>query len=81
MVRDKIIEYFVNIDDFCKIFENEIKKHQIEDKSSIKHRNRKSGLYTSEVIALLIGFHGGQFRNFKSYYLDYVCIHLKDDFP
>jgi hypothetical protein len=35
----------------------------------------------SEIITLLIAFHSGQFRNFKHFYTEYVCVHLKNDFP
>jgi hypothetical protein len=69
------------VDDFCKIFEDQIKKIQLEDSSSNNTRNRKSGLCESEIITLLISFHGGQFRNFKHFYVNYVCRHLESDFP
>ncbi len=81
MLQDKIIEIFVNVDDFCNVFEKEIKQKQLTSVSTIKTRNRKTQLSESEVISLLIAFHGGQFRNFKHFYLNYVSVHLKEDFP
>ena len=81
MLQDKIIEIFVKADDFCKIFENEIAQNQLNPSSEKKTRNRKSGICDSEIITLLIAFHGGQFRNFKHFYLHYVCVHLREDFP
>jgi len=47
----------------------------------IKKRNRKATLSDPEVIAILIAFHGGQFRNFKHFYCHYACLHLRDRFP
>jgi len=81
MLQDKIIEIFIKADDFCKVFENEINQKQISTSSKTLTRNRKSGLSESEIIALQIAFHSGQFKNFKHFYLHYVSIHLKNDFP
>lgn len=80
MLQDKITEIFMAVDDFCNIFKNEFSKHQLQS-SHVKTRNRKAGLCDSEIITLLIAFHGGQFRNFKHFYLHYVKIHLQKDFP
>ena len=81
MLQDKIIEIFMKVHDFCKVFENEIKQKQITSSSKTKPRNRKAGLSESEIITLQIAFHSGQFKNFKHFYLYYVSIHLKNDFP
>lgn len=54
---------------------------ELKAPKGVVKRNRKSGLCESEVITILIGFHGGQFRNFKHFYLNFICVHLKDDFP
>jgi hypothetical protein len=35
----------------------------------------------AEMITILVLFHSNTFRNFKYYYLFYVCKHLKDEFP
>lgn len=81
MLRDKITEIFVKVDDFCNLFEKEFSKYQIPSSTDIKTRNRKTGLCCSETLTLLIGFHGGQFRNFKHFYIYYASVHLKDCFP
>ena len=80
-VQDKIAEIFVKTDDFCLIFENQIIQYQIPSSSDVQKRNRKAGLSESEIITLLIAFHGGQFKNFKHFYVNYVSVHLKGDFP
>lgn len=81
LLQDKIIEIFIKTDDFCNVFEKEIKQQQLTSSPELKKRNRKSGLSDSEIIALLIAFHSGHFRNFKHFYLNYVSIHLINDFP
>ena len=81
LFSDKVAEIFVKVDDFCNHFENEFKKHSLPPSSGIKKRNRKTALTDSEVITILIAFHGGQFRNFKHFYCHYVCHHLRDCFP
>ena len=38
-------------------------------------------LAEGEIITLMIHFHQSHYRNFKAYYLEYVCKHLISDFP
>ena len=81
-MRDKILETFVKVDDFCKEFSNEFSKYQNNQiGTGVQKRNRAVSLSDSEVITLLISFHNGQFRNFKSFYVHYVSEYLKSDFP
>lgn len=80
MLKDKIIEIFVECDDFCKEFEQEIKSHLIDSKQ-VNKRDRKSSLSDSEIMTLLITFHLGQFSNLKAFYCFYAKPHLDDYFP
>ncbi len=80
MLRDKIIEIFVKVDDFGKDFEDEIVKHQLPP-AGVKTRNRKAALADSEIITILIAFHSGHFTNIKHFYLNYICSYYKDCFP
>ncbi len=80
LFHSKIIETFVNVDDFCRLFEKEFAHHRLRDPAH-KKRNRETGLCDSEVITLLIGFHGGQYRNFKHFYQLYICVHMRGYFP
>jgi hypothetical protein len=77
--QDKIIEIFCSIDDFCKAFQVELKKHQIGDGKN--HRNRSFLMSQSEVITIMVMFHLGGFRNLKHFYLDFICKHLNREFP
>lgn len=81
LLSHKIVEIFVKTDDFCIHFEKEFKAHSLPCTEEGKKRNRKTTLCDSEIITILIAFHGGQFRNFKHFYNSYVCHHLRDCFP
>jgi len=79
-MKNKVVEIFVKVDDFCIECESEIRRNLIENNQQ-KKRNRKAKLSESEIIAISILFHLGSFRNFKHFYLHYVCEHLGDCFP
>lgn len=81
LTRDKITEIFCIVDDFLKEFEQEFKKLQMLPEDGKKHRNRPSEMSNSEIITVLLLFHFGSFKNFKHYYLHYIGVHLKKDFP
>jgi hypothetical protein len=82
MLHDKITEIFIAVDDFCNEFKIEYSKLETKQlQSEKKTRNRAASLCDSEVITILISFHSGQFRNFKHFYIGYVCPHLKNEFP
>src|SRR3569833_1439288 len=80
LTSDKIIEIFVKVDDFCKEFETEFARHQL-DAGRFKVGNRKASLSDSEIITILIAFHSGHFTNLKHFYLACICRHYRDDFP
>ena len=44
-------------------------------------RRRAASMSDSEIMTILIMFHFGTFDNFKHYYLHFIRIHLKRDFP
>jgi tRNA U55 pseudouridine synthase TruB len=69
LTSDKITRIFRIVDDFCKEYEKEIKKHQSLPNYGKKHRNRPCQMSNSEIITVLQLFHFGSFRNFKHYYL------------
>jgi hypothetical protein len=78
---DKLTEIFCLVDDFCIEFEQAKSGHVITKDNGKKSRNRKFSLSDSEVITILIFFHAGQFRNIKHFYINYVHVHLKKEFP
>jgi hypothetical protein len=42
---------------------------------------RKPGLAVSEVMTIIIYFHMSRYRDFKTYYTQYVMKHLRSEFP
>lgn len=81
LFKDKVTDIFFAVDNFCLVFEQPIKQMLVGEGAAVKRRNRKASLCDSEIISLLISFHSGGFRNFKFFYVHYVCVHLKDCYP
>ena len=69
----KVIDIFYMADDFCKFFNETVKKHSIEDGK--KHRNKPSRLSDAEMITILIMFHLGGYKCLKHFYINYICKH------
>lgn len=69
--EDKLIEIFCNVDDFNKVFINELQKHQLSDGS--RKRIKPGNLNESEVMTIVIYFHLMRYRDFKHYYLYHVA--------
>jgi len=76
---DKLIETFCNVDDFCQLFIEQWQRTRIEQ-GDIKRR-RACNLSPAKIMTILIHFHQSHYRNFKNYYLHYVCRTLKPYFP
>lgn len=74
-----LLELFVDVDDFCQVFLPIWQKRLLSEGS--KKRLRKGRLSMSEIITIIIYFHQSRYRNFKSYYNDHVCEHLRAEFP
>lgn len=70
---------FCHIDDFCQKFEPQW--HQRLLSQGLKTRQRSKSLTLSEIMTILITFHQNHYRNFKHYYLDYVCVYWHQAFP
>lgn len=76
---DKITEIYVEVDDFCKNYENNIKSNLLS--SGNNQRNRNFKMSTAEVICILILFHLEQSRNLKNFYLYTIKTQLNREFP
>ena len=79
--KDKVIEIFFIIDEFCKEFEEELSKQPVLASDGVRKRNRKASMSHSEIMTILLLYHFGTFRNFKHFYLHYVKVHLAGEFP
>lgn len=80
MTDANLIEIFCIFDEFCKYFAPELKKHTLKVPGK-RHRNRPSRMSDSEIMTILILFHTHRFRDLKSFYLGYVCQHMRNEFP
>ena len=76
---DSLTELFCLIDDFCLKFEPAWNKRLLGDGQ--KHRRRQTRLQLSELMTLAVLFHQLRFRQFKTFYLAYVCRFLRQEFP
>ena len=80
----KVTEIHCVADDFCKEYNLELNKISLSlsnpSADSPKHRKRKGRMSDAEMITILILFHSNTFRNFKHFYLFYVCRELKKRF-
>lgn len=70
---------YVDVDDFCLLFVPEWQKHLIN--SGEKQRIKPSRLSVSEVMTILIAFHQSGYRDFKTYYTQFVCRYWQHHFP
>ena len=81
----KVTEIYCIADDFCKEYELELNKKALSLSNSPpntpKTRNRKGRMSDAEMITILVLFHSTTFRNFKHFYLFYVCREPKEEFP
>ena len=81
----KVTEIYCIADDFCKEYHSELNKTSLSlsnpSADSPKHRKRKGRMSDAEMITILFLFHSNTFRNFKHFYLFYVCRELKMSFP
>ncbi|MCC7452538.1 MAG: IS982 family transposase [Crocinitomix sp.] len=74
--QDKITEIFYLTDEFCSEFQKTINGYILGNTPK-----RKPKMSDSEVITILVIFHGMQHRNLKHFYLNYVQKHLSHLFP
>ena len=81
----KVTEIYCIADDFCKEYELEVNKKALSlsnpSPNTPKTRNRKGRMSDAEMITILVLFHSTTFRNFKHFYLFYVCREPKEEFP
>jgi transposase len=76
---DNLTELYCLMDDFCKIFEPELNRHLLA--SGKRKRLRATCLSLAELMTLVVLFHQIRYRQFKSFYLNHVCQHLREAFP
>ena len=78
-MTDNLVELYCVVDEFAKEFFPEFEKAQLE--CGMKQRHKECGLSASEIMTIMIYFHQLRFRDFKTYYTQYVQKHLCAEFP
>ena len=76
---NKLVETYCDVDDFCQLFIPHWQRILLENGEMT--RNRACRLSSAEVMTIIIHFHQSHYRDFKNYYLHYVCRQLKPYFP
>ena len=71
ITEDKITEIFCMADDFCKVFDAQMKKYTIRPQNKRKY-HRNSTLSKSEVMVIMILVLGAGDRCLKHFYLQHV---------
>ncbi len=78
-MKKDITELFTYIDDFCKAYDNFIKRHSLSNRGARKP-TREPSLSTSEMMTIIILFHQSSCTNFKHFYHLHLPLYHKD-FP
>lgn len=73
-----LTELFCSIDDFLISSKCNPAKMLLPRKVI---RNRSGTMSTSELMTIFIWFHCSGYKNFKQFYVEYVCRHLRKEFP
>ena len=73
-----LTELFCDVDDFWQAIEPYWRAQQL---SEGKQRDREGTLYPSEIMTILIYFHQARYRDFKTYYTQFVETFLQREFP
>jgi hypothetical protein len=73
-----LLKLFCHVDDFCK-FITRWSENQLLGQAS--KPGPKPKLSASEVMTIIIHFHQARYRDFKTYYTQYVMKHLRSEFP
>jgi hypothetical protein len=79
MIKDKINELLVDITKFWLEFEPEHRKRMISSGEML--RNRPTTMTYPQLMTIVVSFHMSGYRNFKTYYFEYLKIHCLDQFP
>jgi hypothetical protein len=72
-----LLALFVEVDDFHQVFEAQLAKQHLSSRKYGPAASRSN----SEIMTIVIHFHQIGYRDFKHYYLNHVCKHLRAEFP
>ena len=75
----KRLYLFCDVDDFCLIFMPLWQMTLLQ--YGVINRIKEPRLSISEIMTIIIHFHQSHYIDFKTYYIEYVCEHLRAEFP
>lgn len=78
-MMDRIVETFCEVDDFCKMFIPQWEAYCLGKGKT--NRGPNPSLSLSEIITILLLFHGSNFKHLKSFYHGVAQTFLKGAFP
>lgn len=78
--KHQLVTIFCQIDDFCNKLDD-YTKHYFLDYKKQNTRGPDCSLTSSEIMTILVMFHVVRFRDFKTFYCDFVCNLWKPEFP
>lgn len=78
--RLEITQVFCEVDDFCQQFER-LWQQQLQLASVRGERRSRSRMHMSEVMTVVIAFHGSGYRTFKDFYTKQVLPGWGKAFP
>jgi hypothetical protein len=79
---DRIVENFCEIDDFCQTFHPRWRATLLtEGVQPARKRGPAAGLADSEIMTILVLYHGSNSRNFKTFYQGVILTWLRPCFP
>lgn len=82
MDMNQLTRIFCQIDDFCKELNQYHQSNLLPDLTRPNYNSgRKCCLSDSEIMTILIFFQSSCFRNFKNFYIGFLCHYWKKEFP
>ena len=72
-----ILKLFCHFDDFCQWL---VTRENAKLLGVTRKRGPAPRLSLSEVMTILIHFHQSHYRDFKAYYMQHVCEHMRSEF-
>ena len=80
-MQEIITAIFCDIDDFCKAFAEYCQTHLLPDQADSRGFFPRSSMVLSEIMTICILFHQSNYRTFKWYHKNHVCVNLRNYFP
>jgi hypothetical protein len=74
-----ILDLFCDVDEFWQQYGQEWERRLLADGKRPRHHREK--MHPSEIMTILIHFHQSCYQTFKHYYLQYVHVALRQEFP